>query len=336
MRKMSWVSLAVAVLLSGCIDAVMRERALEHYVDGQILADRGETEAALEELAKAIRDAPDLSVAHTAIGDIYRRKGEYGSARASYETACKSDPYAFRPHYNLGVTHQFLADAAKVIEKAHDHLRRAVKVYLRAAIIEPTDFETNLNLGACYFQLGKYDLAEQYCKEAIQAAPDRPEAYSNLGIVYDAQNRLYEAIHAYKESLELDTKQANLLLNLGSTYLRQNRTKQAVRAFELAAKVDPSSPDPWEQIGACRYHQRLYPEALAAFRTALKIDPTSAPAHRGIGVIHMSQFIVDRSRTDLRDKALAAWHTSLEYESNQPDLAALVQKYDHTSTGSRL
>lgn len=328
--------LVIAAPLSGCIKAMRRDRAVTHYIHGQVLADRGQVEAALKELAKAIEDDPDLSVAHAAVGDIYRGKGEYDQARKSYESACNSDPYAFRPHYNLGVTHQFLAEAAKIIEKANRHLRLAVKVYLRAVSIEPADFDTNLNLSACYFQLGKYDLAEQYCKEAIQAAPDRPEAFSNLGVIYDAQNRLYEAIKAYKDSLELDTKQPNLLLNLGSTYLRQNRVKQAIRAFDLAARADPDSPDPWEQIGVCRYHQRRYPEALAAFRTALKIDPASAAAHRGIGVIYMSQFIIDRGRTELRDKALAAWHASLEYKPNQQDLLQLVRKYEPDHAGPKL
>ena len=325
-----------AATLTGCGTPLFRRQAVDHYVKGQLLADRGKVEAALKELAKAVQFDPDLSVAHAAMGDIHRKQGNLDEAVGSYQAACKSDPYAFRPHYNLAVTYQFLAEAAKALEKMQQNLRLAVQVYLRALTIEPADFEANLNLSACYFQLGKYDLAEQYCSAAIKINSERPEAYSNLGVIYDAQNKFYEAIKAYKDSLEVDTHQPNLLLNLGSTYLRQGRTKQAIRTFRLAAKEDPTLPAPWEQIGSGHYHLREFDEAMEAFRTALSLDPASARAHRGVGVVYMSQYILDRRKEDLREKALAAWHVSLEYEPNQDDLRQLLQKYAHKAGGPEL
>ena len=330
------IALWIGWAATGCMEEVRHQRALELYVAGQLLADRGEIEAALKELAKALEHDPHLAVAHSAIGDIQRKQGHYRQAVDSYQAACTSDPYAFRPHYNLGVTYQILSEAAKLLEAANDYLQRAVQIYLRAAAIEPEDFDTNLNLGACYFQLGKLDLAEQYCKAAVAADPRRPEAFSNLGVVYDAQNRLHEAVHAYKSSLELDTNQPNLLLNLGGTYVRLNSVKQAIRTFRLAAETDPDRSAPWEAIGNCHYRLGDLDKALGAFQTALKINPASAPAHRGAGVIHMSRFVLNPARTELRDKALEAWHASLEHDPGQQDLLRLVRKYTPKPTGPEL
>jgi len=326
----------VALAAGGCEAISLKKLAIDHYVRSQFLADEGRLDEALAELAWAVRTDSSLSVAHAAMGDIHRRRGSHELARRSYMTACRTNPYAFRPHYNLGVTYQVLAEAAKTIAKADDYLRSAVQIYLRAVTLEPDDFDANLNISACYFQLGKYKAAEHYCKAAIRLKPDSPQAYSNLGIIYDSQNRLYEAVRAYKTSVELDLHQPQLLLNFGSTYMRQGRIEPALRVFKMAADEAPGDAAPWEQIGACHFHLRQFDEATAAYTRALGLDRNSAPAHRGLGVVYMAQFVLDRSKTDLRDQAIEAWNLSLEIDPDQPDLIRLVRKYAPKYTGPEL
>ena len=320
----------LAGLFVGCQigPAVSPEEAIAHYVAAQRLKD----DAALAELAKAIQADPSCSVAHTAIGDIQRKRGNYELARRAYEAACAANPYFFRPHYNLGVTYQTLAEAAKVPEIYEDFLRKACDIYLRAIIIQAGDYDANLNLSACYFQLGKYNQAEQYCQAAANLDPKRPEAFTNLGIIYDSQNRLYDAIKAYKQSLELDTHQPKLWLNLGSTLMRQDRLDQALTSFQNAAKEDPAGSAPWEQMGSCHYRMGKVDKAEEAYQKAIAINSRSADAHRGLGIIYMTQFLADQTKTALRDKGLAAWNTSLEINPNQDDLKKLVEKYTPKAT----
>ena len=72
---------------------------------------------------------------------------------------------------------------------------------------------------------------------------------------------------------------------------------------------------------------RQYGDALAAFEKAAVADPASAAAYRGIGATCMGQYILDRTKVELRDKALDAWNRSLELQSDQKDLLRLVEKY---------
>ena len=327
--KRAWLILTVTILplLAGCEIFSPTEAAINHYVAGRMAMDRKDYEAALAELAKAIRSDPNLSLAHAAIGDIHRKQGDNQQAANAYEQACNTNPYAFTPHYNLGVTYKLLSDAARNAKSAGDYLRKAVQVYLRAVMLKPDDFDTNLNLSTCYFQTGKYDLAEKYCKSAIKTDPKNPFAYSNLGTIYDAQDRYYDAIRAYKDSLELDVHQPMLLLNLGTTYIRLGRHKEALNAFELAVREDPNCSPAWEQIGACCFHRKKWDEAINAYERAVGLDGRSAPAYRGLGVVYMTQFITSGENAELRDKALSAWNRSLELNSNQSDLLRLVQKY---------
>ena len=325
----------VAALTLGC-NAVSKEAAIKHYVAGKLFADKGDAEKALAELAEAVRINPSLGIAHAAAGDIHRKQGNHELARQSYEKSCQANPYAFRPHYNLGLTYQRLAHAAKAVKKVRDFLGKAVKTYVRAVTLDPDDFDTNLNLSACYFQLGKYDLAEKYCTSALGINPEDPHVHSNLGIIYDSQDKLYEAINAYKASLELDTNQPKLLVNLGSTYMRQQRLKKAIKAFGMACEMDPSDADPWEQLGSCHYRMKEYSKAQTAYQKALSLNGSSCNAYRGLGVVYMTMFILDQEDTELRELGLSAWHSSLELDPEQEDLRKFVRKYTPRYRGPEL
>ncbi len=329
-------AVTAAVSLSGCGQTLNEDAAFKHFAKGQVMAYEGNLDDALEELHQAIQAKPDLSVIHTAIGDIHRRQGNYVLAVRSYQSASEVNPYAFLPHYNLGVTYQLLAKAESLADEVQAYLRLAANVYIRAVTLRPNDFEANLNLSACYFQLGKNDLAEQYCRRAIDIDPENTHAYSNLGIIFANQGRLYDAIRAYKASLERDSQQSAILINLGATYMKQNRFDAALEAFELAAHVDPTNAAPWERMGSMYYRQRQFDNALAAYHKAVELDSSSSSAQRGIGVIHMTRFITDTSNTQLRDKALAAWNWSLEIKPDQPDLIQLIKKYTPQYTGPKL
>jgi tetratricopeptide (TPR) repeat protein len=311
---------------------VDEKQAIERYVRAQLRLESGDVQGALADLDAAIKANPNLSIAHETAGDIHRRQGDHEAARVYYEKACAINRYSFRTHYNLGITYQALAsqvrspDSKTAMERYFDYLRQAADVYVRAIIIKPDDFDANINLSACYFQLGKYDQALQYCQAAIAIDPQSACAYSNLGVIYDSQNRLYDAINAYKESLERDTRQPGLWLNLGATQLRQRQPKAALYSFEQAAALSPQDSLALEQQGLCYWQMQDYTRALDAYDRAAKINPKSAGAFRGIGVVHMGQYLLTRD-DELRDRALAAWNRSLELKSDQEDLRRLVEKY---------
>ena len=323
----------LAIGLAGCGEKVQQSQAIDHYVTGQILAEQGETDAALEELARALKYNPDLDVAYSAIGDIHRHQGNYDAARESYERACEVNPYSFRPHYNLGVTYQILAAATRTIQRMDEYLFKAVAVYLRAVTLEPTDFEANLNISACYFQLGKFDLAEQYCRAAIKISPNSPQAYSNLGIIYDGLNRPNDAIAAFRNSLDLDTRQPKLLLNMGSTYMRQGIHKQAMHCYDLALRQDATLAAAYELKGMCSHQMKDYQQSLECYQRALLLDPKSAIAHRGVGIAYMSQYVLDNSLEDYRENAISSWRKSLDIEPDQDDLLRLIERYDPIAPG---
>jgi tetratricopeptide (TPR) repeat protein len=256
---------AAACTAGGCQYDPFADSAISHWMSGRSAMDRKDYDAALAELGKAVQANPNLSLAHASIGDIHRARGDYDQAIAAYQQATRSDPYAFAPQYNLGLTYSLMARAAKTAAAIAASVRNACDAYLRAVTLRPDDFDANLNLSACYYEIGQYDLAEQYCKSAIEVDPLNPNGHSNLGTIYLAQSgsadaaareaKLYHAIRAYKESLEIDIHQSELLLNLAETYAKLSRLKDAMNVPAVGA--DGFLPVPPEEVprGADLVHQ---------------------------------------------------------------------------------
>jgi tetratricopeptide (TPR) repeat protein len=329
-RHLVVLSLSAACLL-GCQKLSLRpqreESAQSHYRRGQGLLDQGKYDSALEELAKAIAANPEHAKAQTAIGDIYRRKGDHALAATHYQLACQADPYAFKPHYNLGVTYQVLADAAADTVQAGNYLAKAVGVYIRALAIRPENFDSQLNLGACYYQLGKYRLAEDHTRTALTLNPQSTRACNNLAFIYIGMDDPERAILMLKRSLELDGSQPEILTRLGLCYLETRRPGLALGAYRAAQRKLPNSPDPWTQMGVCYFRLKKFDDAMASFQNALRLDRRHAPAYRGIGVVCIYHYVIDNSRTDLLKKGLLAWKYCLKLHPGQEDLRKLVERY---------
>ena len=322
------------LLAAGCMDPEQywhrSQPGQEHYRAGSALLRQGRLDAAKVELTEAIKANPNLPEAHACLGDVHRKQKQYALARDSYVRACELNPYAFRPHYNLGVTYQLMAAQAALVDQAADLIRQAIHVYLRATTISPDDYEANLNLSACYHQLGRDEQAEQHCRKALTIRPNSAAGWCNLGIICDSQGKSSEAVLAFNKSLEFDTNQPRVLLSLGACHKRTDsptRLKAALHAFQLALRIDPNLAEAYEQIGLVHFETGDNVEAMKAFEKAIALDPDSSVAHRGKGAVLMLRHIADPTDLSAREQALASWTLSLEIDPDQPKLAELVARY---------
>ena len=327
------LGLCVCLALAGCGDwqQYFNVPGQGHYDRGKEFLRDGELDAALDELTRAARIDPKNADVRTALGDVYRKKGDFTKASRSYRAACKSDPYSFRPHYNLGVTYQAMANLARSLKKAQQFLRKAVQIYIRSVAIKPDSFDANLNLGACYFQLGKTSLAERQTLEALKINPHSAKANNNLAIMLEVQGKLEEAILAYKASIEAKPDQPGIMMNLGAIYLRLGRVKSALATYRSAARLSPTSAKPYEQMGVCLFRMKRLDGAMDAFAAAIKKNSRSPGAYRGYGVICMYKYVSDRSKVELKNKALRAWEFSLKLKPDQDDLVRLIERFSKAS-----
>ncbi len=139
---------------------------------------------------------------------------------------------------NLDSEAQSLLQSARKAEAAKDWVRSAS---LGQQILEryPNHAETLNRVGFAQFQLGNFDKAEEYFRQATKADPDFAGAYNNLGVVLENLGRSEEAEKAYEQAIE--SGHGDACFNLAVLKEKQAEYKEAISYYEKYLKHDSLS-----------------------------------------------------------------------------------------------
>src|SRR4051794_6906891 len=79
----------------GCASgkSAQESSALKSYVQGVMAYQKGDTDKAMVSLQEAVAKKDDLVMARSMLGDLYRARADYDSARQQYEVVARLDPY---------------------------------------------------------------------------------------------------------------------------------------------------------------------------------------------------------------------------------------------------
>jgi tetratricopeptide (TPR) repeat protein len=286
------------------------------YADGVSAYRAGDKERAVRLLTEAVRQNPNLAMAHSILGDIYKESGDYDSAATQYESLAKLDPYAADNHHRLAVSYHFL-----------NRLRDAAAAYLRAIKLNPRDWRSCMNLGLVYMSLGDNNAAVEYCQRAANLNPLAAAAHANLGVAFDARGNVAEAEAAYRRSLTIDPRQVGPAMNLARNLQYRGRTQEAVAVLENLTRAADSAAVR-RRYGDALASAGREADALREYRQALKLDPRHVPAMNAMGALLITQyrnglFLDDRKR----DEALAVWKQSLQINPDQPKVESQLKAW---------
>lgn len=190
----------------------------------QLLASRGQYDAAIAEWKKLAADAPNDGSIHNSIGDLHVKR----NAPAEATTAFLQAAAAFR------------AEGATL---------KAIAAYKKVLKIDPTRYEVYRHLGDLnaergllssavqdYLTLGKYYLKERRSKEALEIYKKIvSQDPSNL----DAQQRVAEL--CVQENLQDEA--TRVYLQLGRERSAQGRYDEAKDAYLAVLRIDPKNSE---------------------------------------------------------------------------------------------
>ncbi len=111
---------------------------------------------ASEAFRKSISREPKNFRTYNCLADTHYRLGNHSAAIQTYNKAIGLNPKNYRAYNNLGVIYDVAGD-----------YQEAIGCYLKALQIKPNFSRAYFNLSALHFDLQDYELAAQYCDQAV-------------------------------------------------------------------------------------------------------------------------------------------------------------------------
>jgi tetratricopeptide (TPR) repeat protein len=158
---------------------------------------------------------------------------------------------------------------------------------------------------------GRLPEAEAYCRRALQAQPNAPEAVHLLGVIAHQNGKLGEAIEHVQRAIELAPEAALFHANLGEMLRLAGHPDRAVEEARRALEIDPAMAMALSNLGVALYEMQQFEEAVSAHRKAIAAKPDFAEAHSNLGnALHALRRF---------DEAVAAYRRAIELKPDFPD-----------------
>jgi predicted CXXCH cytochrome family protein len=120
------------------------------------------------------------------------------------------------------------------------------------------------------------DKALQEYITAQEANAERPEAQTNMGILYAARNQVERAASAYNTAIELNPIYVQAYVNLADMYRTQGDESKTEEVLRHAALMVPDSADIHHTLGLSLVRQQRKDEATKELRLASTLNPENA------------------------------------------------------------
>jgi tetratricopeptide (TPR) repeat protein len=251
--------------------------------DGRAALSRGDSDAAIGLLEKAVAQWPKSAEAHFFLGSAYANKtqesGLFGAAKYAskvkdeFGTAVALNPKYVEARYGLV---QLYAAAPGIMGGSFD------KAFEQAKEIKALDPIVGHRAYAfIYSQQKKPDLAKKEYADAIREQPDSPKAHSYLGQYLVNVEKAYTAAFAeFEMALKLDSNYMAAFYHLGRTAGLANanlaRGEEALKKYVAYTpkENEPTLANAHYYLGGIYESQGKKPEAKQSYQAALKLNPT--------------------------------------------------------------
>jgi len=183
--------------------------------------------------------------------------------------------------------------------------------YARGLRLDPDSPEAYSNLAVAAGSKGWVDLAETFCRIALEREPGYAGAWDNLGNVRALRGDWNGAYEAYQRALDLDPDNPGTKMNrdraaerradaspaapsslgdafyerLAEDFARQQRWMMAEGCFRTACRLGGDNATLWNNLGVTRIQMGDPAGSEAAFRKAMELDPHFVESYKNYGLL---------------------------------------------------
>jgi len=168
-----------------------------------------------------------------------------------------------------------------------NRLNDQLAYYKQMVDADPSNPKHLVDLGYTYFLKGDSEKAIKEYFAALNLDDNFYNAYLNLGIVYNDEERLDDALLQSQRAVEISPRDYKGFLLQGSIYRKLKMYDDAMKSLEDANNLMPANTDIIYEIGRVLEDQGNYLEAEEIYKDALNYDPLYKPAVEGLERIAM-------------------------------------------------
>lgn len=127
------------------------------------------------------------------------------------------------------------------------------------------------------------------CTDAINAQPNTPKPYGELGIVYEAHEYDSLAMTCYERAIDLNETEPRWIYHFALLSLKQGDYESAEKALRRVIALTPDYAPAHERLGLLLFDQRDHDGARQCFRRVLWFRPKEPHGYIGLARIQLFQ-----------------------------------------------
>ena len=139
----------------------------------------------------------------------------------------------------------------------------------------PPELSALLGEAHSYFMEGKHDTAIEALKEVVRQAPNVPDSYHTLGMIYQERGEIDKAVELFKMGAHLTRKDVSLWRHVAVTAMDVDDKEQAMTALTQLRKLAPDDVEVASDLAALLEDAGSHHKALPLYETLL-LHPENA------------------------------------------------------------
>lgn len=168
--------------------------------------------------------------------------------------------------------------------------------------------KAHTDLGAAYYQQGKYEIALDEFNVAIKNDASYALAYNGLGLVHSALGENDKADLAFQKALQLDPQSSESHNNYGNFLCNTGQYNESIKHF-LESVKNPLYATPnlaYTNAGICSARKNDLVNAEKYFNKALQLQPLTHSAAYHLANLQFNRGDAKTAKTTLQNTLIAA------------------------------
>ncbi|UBF23639.1 tetratricopeptide repeat protein [Kovacikia minuta CCNUW1] len=212
------------------------------------------------------------------IATAHHQAGRLAQAEQIYRQVLQHNPQQVEALNLLGV-----------IACQHGKLEEGISLYRQALALQPAYTGARENLCLALWKQGKslIEEATSAYSQIVTFEPNNIQAFNNLGLILQDQNKLDEAIAYYQQALATAPNHPDLLNSMGVILQRQGKPGIAAVYHRRALAAKPDYVEAHISLGTALQELGKFEEATACYDCALTLAPQNPQANYNRALMYL-------------------------------------------------